>query len=55
LLLRARRSFAAQPATPEVRRHLKDIDAHLHTITKDEAESAAMMRAWLAAPGTEAE
>ncbi|HZY90310.1 MAG TPA: hypothetical protein VFE78_36140 [Gemmataceae bacterium] len=51
LLLQVRRSLAAQPATSEVQRHLKDIDTHLHAITKDEAEYAAMMRALLAAPG----
>jgi uncharacterized protein (TIGR02646 family) len=51
LLLQVRRSLAAQPATPEVEQHLKDIDAHLHMLTRDEAEYAAMMRALLSAVG----
>jgi hypothetical protein len=49
LLLRVRGTFAALSATPELEQHLKDIDAHLHALTRDEAEYAAMMRSL---PGT---
>ena len=45
LLLRSRREFALLPAKPKVERLIKDIDAHLHALTRDEAEYAAMMRA----------
>jgi uncharacterized protein (TIGR02646 family) len=51
LLLRSRHHFALGPATPEVEQHINDIDAQLRSLTRDEAEYAAMMRALLAAPG----
>jgi hypothetical protein len=51
LLLRSRHLLAAQPATPEVAQHLKEIDALLPALTRDEAEYSAMMRALLGATG----
>jgi uncharacterized protein (TIGR02646 family) len=51
LLLRSRHYFALGPSTPEVEQHIEDIDAQLLSLTRDEAEYAAMMRALLDVSG----